>query len=315
MAHAESRGLHLLVTGAGGLIGSALVARLSADGHRVRRLVRRPAGPAEITWNPASGILDPAALEGADGVIHLAGENIGARWTRTRRARIRESRGRGTRLLSETLARLARPPSFLISASAIGIYGDRGDEILTESSAPGDPARDFLVSVCLEWEASADAARAVGIRVVHPRFGMVLTPDGGALRKLLLPFRLGLGGPMGTGAHWMSWVALHDAVEALAHLLSTESLAGPINVSAPEPVTNREFTQTLGRVLGRPALIPVPAVALRTVFGEMADRTILSSARVLPARLTESGFRFTHPHLEAALRSMLTRREGSSFPV
>jgi uncharacterized protein (TIGR01777 family) len=249
-----------------------------------------------------------------DGAIHLAGENIGTRWTRTRRARIRESRVVGTRLLSETVARLATRPRFLISASAVGIYGDRGDEILTESSPPGDATRDFLVSVCREWEAAANPARAAGIRVVHPRFGVVLSPRGGVLQRLRLPFRLGLGGRVGSGDQWMSWIALEDAVEAVAYLMSAESLEGAVNVSAPEPVTNREFARALGGVLGRPAVIPVPAAALRVAFGEMADRTLLSSTRVVPARLTQSGYRFAHPGLDGALRSMLEPGRGSTFP-
>ena len=309
------RALNLVVSGASGLIGSAVVARLRASGHRVRRLVRRTAAAEEISWDPATGKIESAKLEPVDGVIHLAGENIGTRWTRAKKARIRESRTRGTRLLSEALAKLARPPSCLISASAVGIYGDRGNQILTESSAPGDPSRDFLVSVCREWEAAADPARAAGIRVVHPRFGVVLSPEGGALRKLLLPFRLGLGGRMGSGEHWMSWVALQDVTDAISHLLSAEALQGPVNVSAPEPVTNRDFTRVLGRVLRRPAVLPVPALALRAVLGEMADRTLLSSARALPVRLLESGYRFTHPDLEGALRSMLLGGQRSSFPV
>jgi uncharacterized protein (TIGR01777 family) len=306
--------MNLVVTGASGLIGSALSARLTAGGHRVRRLVRRQAGAEEITWDPATGKIDSAGLEALDGVIHLAGENVGARWTRARRARIRESRVRGTRLLSETLARLTRPPRFLVAASAIGIYGDRGDQVLAESTPPGDPTRDFLVSVCLGWEAAADPARAAGIRVAHPRLGVVLSPKGGALQRILLPFRLGVGGRVGSGNQWMSWVALEDAIDAIIHLMSAESVEGPVNVSAPEPVTNREFTRTLGRVLRRPTVLPVPAAALRLAFGEMADGTLLASARVRPARLLESGYRFIHPTLEGALRSMLRPRERSTFP-
>jgi hypothetical protein len=277
-------------------------------------MVRRAADGEEITWDPATGKIDSDALEGVDGVIHLAGENIGARWTRSRKARIRDSRVQGTRLLSGTLARLRRPPKFLISASAVGIYGDRGEQVVTESTPPGDAGRDFLVSVCLDWEAAANTARAAGIRVVHPRFGIVLSPNGGALQKLLLPFRMGMGGRIGSGDHWMSWVALDDVADGLAHLLSADSMEGPVNVSAPEPVTNRELTQTLGRVLGRPAVLPVPATALRLLFGEMADRTLLSSARVLPARLVESGYTFVYPALEGALRSMLRPCESSTFP-
>lgn len=309
------RVLNLVVSGASGLIGSTVVARLRAAGHRVRPMVRRTAAAEEISWDPATGKIESDKLESVDGVIHLAGENVGTRWTRTKKARIRESRIQGTRLLSEALGKLARPPRCLISASAVGIYGDRGNQILTESSTPGDPGHDFLVSVCLEWEAAADPARAAGIRVVHPRFGVVLSPEGGALGKLLLPFRLGLGGRMGSGEHWMSWVALQDVAEAIAHTLSADALEGPVNVSAPEPVINRDFARVLGRVLRRPAVLPVPALALRAVLGEMADRALLSSARVLPVRLLESGFRFRYPDLEGALRSMLTGGRRSSFPV
>jgi uncharacterized protein len=306
--------MNIVVTGASGLIGSAVVPKLKAGGHRVRRMVRRPAHAQEITWEPATGNIDSAALEALDGVIHLAGENIAARWTGSRKARIRDSRVQGTRLLSETLAGLRRPPKFLISASAVGIYGDRGDQVVTESTPPGEAGRDFLVSVCQEWEAAASPARAAGIRVVHPRFGVVLSPKGGALQKLLLPFRMGMGGRIGSGDQWVSWVAHEDVADAVTYLLSAESIEGPVNVSAPQPVTNRELTQTLGRVLGRPARLPVPATMLRLVFGEMADRTLLSSARVLPARLVESGYRFAYPALEGALRSMLRPPKSSTFP-
>lgn len=312
---AHEPGLHVVVSGASGLIGSEVVSDLRRSGHRVRRLVRRPAGPEEITWDPASDQLDPAQLEGVDGVIHLAGESIGTRWSRGRKIRIRESRVRGTRLLSQSLAKLHRPPRVMISASAVGIYGDRKDQLLTELSPPGDPARDFLVSVCLEWEAAAEPARAAGVRVVHPRMGVVLSPKGGALHKMLLPFRLGAGGRVGSGRQWMSWIALTDVVGAMRHILANESLSGPVNLSAPEPVTNRDFTRILARTLGRPAVLPVPAAALRAVFGEMADYTLLSSARVLPARLLESGYRFEHSRLESALRAMLGKQERSSFPV
>jgi len=307
--------MNVVVSGATGLIGSALVASLRAEGHRVTCLVRRRAGPGEIQWDPELERLLPHQLEGQDAVIHLAGENIGVRWTRTRKLRIRESRVRGTRLLSETLAQLTSPPRVLVSASAIGIYGDRGDAVLTEASELGDPAHDFLVSVCLEWEAATAPARAAGIRVVHPRFGVVLSPEGGALRKLLLPFRLGLGGPIGSGNQWMSWVALTDVVGAIRHAIGTEQLAGPVNVTAPEPVTNREFTRALGQALGRPAVLPVPAVALRLALGEMAQATILSGARVVPERLLGTGYRFQDPGLEDALRSLLHRKGRSSFPA
>jgi uncharacterized protein (TIGR01777 family) len=302
------------VTGASGLIGSALVTRLIRDQHRVSRLVRRPAGPGEISWDPVTGRLDPNALDGVDAVVHLAGENIGVRWTRTRKARIRTSRVQGTRFLSEALARTRRPPRVLVSASAFGIYGDRGDETLTERSTLGG-ADDFLAAVGLEWENAAAAARAAGIRVVHPRFGLVLSPAGGALRKMLLPFRLGLGGRLGDGTQWMSWISIDDAVNALLHILSTLNLSGPVNLTAPEPVRNRDFTRTLGRVLSRPAPFPVPKTALRLVLGEMADSTLLGSARVLPERLLTSGYRFEHPDLETALRHVLRPDRRAILPL
>lgn len=307
--------LIVAVSGASGLIGAALVKELTRRGHRVSRMVRRGARPGEISWDPAIGRLDPGDLEGLDGVVHLAGENVGVRWTVARKARIRESRVKGTKLISETLAQLRRRPAVLVSASAIGIYGSRGNELLTEASLPGDRSRDFLASVSWEWEAAAEPARVAGIRVAHPRFGIVLSPRGGALRKMLLPFRLGLGGRMGSGSQWMSWISIDDAVAAILHLLSTDTLRGPVNVTSPEPLTNRDFAQTLGRVLARPTPLPLPAAALRLALGEMADGTLLSSARVEPARLLESGYRFQHPDLEKALRHVLGKEPRSNFPA
>jgi uncharacterized protein len=301
----RSSGLHLVVSGASGLIGSALVPRLTAEGHRVRRLVRRAAGQNEIAWDPARGKLEAEHLVGVDGVIHLAGENVGARWTRARKARIRESRVRGTQLLSETLAGLERPPRVLVSASATGIYGNRGNDLLTESTPPGDADRDFLVAVCLDWEAAAEPARAARIRVVHPRFGIVLSPQGGALQRLLPPFRLGLGGHLADGSQWMSWITIDDVVSVISHVLLAEQLHGPVNATAPQPVTNRDFTHILGRVLRRPTPFRVPAAALRLVLGEMADSTLLASARVQPGYLLQSGYQFEYPELEAALRHVL----------
>jgi uncharacterized protein len=306
---------HILVSGASGLIGSALVRHLIRSGYQVSRLVRRPAGAGEISWNPANGRLDAADLEGIDGVVHLAGENVGVRWTQARKRRIRESRVSGTRLLSETIARLGRPPRVLISASAVGIYGDRGDEILTEASAAGDPSSGFLASVSRDWETAADAARAAGVRVVHPRFGVVLSPGGGALSKMLLPFRLGLGGRVGDGSQWLSWISIDDAVGVIQHAFKTDTLRGPLNATAPDPVTNRDFTRVLGRVLRRPTPLPVPAAALRFALGEMAEETLLASARALPAKLLQSGYQFRHPDLESALRHMLGKDPGSKFPA
>ena len=300
-----SAGFHVAVTGASGLIGKALVRRLTNMEYRVRPVVRRTARPGEISWNPENGTLDPTDLEGLDAVVHLAGENIGARWTARRKERIRSSRLLGTRLLSDTLAGLKNPPAVLIAGSAIGIYGNRGDEILTEESPPGEPSHDFLARLGQEWEGAADAARAAQVRVVHPRFGLVLSPRGGVLARMLLPFRLGLGGRLGNGSQWMSWVSIDDAVDALIHLLTANSLSGPVNVTAPNPIRNRDFTRTLGRVLARPTLFSVPSPALRLAFGEMADATLLSSTRVMPRRLLASGFHFKSPDLEGALRHVL----------
>jgi uncharacterized protein (TIGR01777 family) len=301
----NNAGLHVAVTGASGLIGSALTRRLATGGHQVSRLVRRAAGPGEISWDPVKGRLEPGQLEGMDAIIHLAGENVGARWTAARKRRIKSSRIQGTRLLSEAVARARRRPGVLVSASAIGIYGDRGDEILTENSPVGDAALDFLAEVGREWEAAAEPARASGSRVVHPRFGLVLSSEGGALKKMLLPFRLGLGGRLGNGTQWMSWISIDDVVGAILHVLLTESFSGPVNLVAPEPVRNRDFTAILGRVLSRPTPFAVPAAALRLILGEMATSTLLASARVLPRRLLAADYRFEHPDLETALRHVL----------
>lgn len=300
------------VSGAAGLIGSALVRRLVAAGYRVSPLVRRTPKAGEIGWDPEAGRLDPRDLQGVDAIVHLAGENIGTRWTGARKAKIVTSRVNGTRLLSETAGQLAHPPRVMISASAVGIYGNRGDEILTEQSPLGE-AHDFLVSTGRQWEAAADPARAAGIRVVHPRFGLVLSRAGGALGRMLLPFRLGLGGRLGPGSQWMSWVSIDDAVSALILLMVNEA-AGPVNVTSPDPVRNREFTNTLGRVLSRPTVLPVPSLGLRLVFGEMADATLLASTRVVPKRLLELGFQFQHPALEPALRDVLREDAGATFP-
>jgi uncharacterized protein (TIGR01777 family) len=306
---------HVAMTGASGLIGSALSRRLTAEGHRLTRLVRRRAGTGEISWDPDAAYLRAESLDGVDAVVHLAGENVGVRWTAARKARIRNSRVQGTSLLSETLARMRRRPAVLISASAIGIYGDRGDEIVTENTLPVDASLDFLARLGREWEAAADPARAAGIRVVHPRFGLVLSPAGGALKKMLLPFRLGLGGRLGSGAQWMSWISIHDTVGAILHALMTESFSGAVNLVAPEPVRNRDFTRILGQVLSRPTPFPVPAVALRLALGEMASATLLASSRVLPKRLLASGYRFEHPDLETGLRAVLQGKRRSNFPA
>lgn len=309
-AHArfQSQGrLHVAVTGASGMLGSALVPFLTTGGHRVTPVTRQPQPSDAIRWDPSSGAIEVSAFEGLDAVVHLAGENVGVRWTDGRKRRIRESRIDGTRLLTEALAELKRPPRVLVSASAIGIYGDRGDEVLAEDAAPTGPPGDFLVEVGREWEAATEPARAAGIRVVNLRFGIILTPAGGALGRMLPPFRAGAGGPLGSGRQWVSWISVDDAVGAVHHALFTEELAGPVNAVAPEPVTSRTFAATLGRVLRRPALIPAPAPALRLLFGEMADTALLASQRVSPSRLLDSGYSFRHPRLEPALRHVLGR--------
>ncbi|OGF09205.1 MAG: TIGR01777 family protein [Candidatus Eisenbacteria bacterium RBG_16_71_46] len=296
----------VLISGASGLIGTALGPALASDGLRVERLTRgRHPHPAEIAWDPRAGLLDLPSLEGLDAVVHLAGESIAQRWTRSARQRIRESRVRGTRLLSESLARLERPPRAIVAASAVGYYGSRGDERLREDAPPGT---GFLAEVARDWEAATDPARNAGIRVVNLRTGVVLSARGGALAKLLPLFRLGLGGPLGDGRQWMSWILIDDLVAAIRHLLAREDLGGPVNAVAPEPVSNAEFARMLGAVLGRPAALPAPAFALRLLMGrEMADATLLGGQRVLPARLLDSGFRFLAPTLAAALRRALAR--------
>jgi uncharacterized protein (TIGR01777 family) len=299
--------LRVAVTGATGLVGGALVPVLRAAGHRVDCLSRRPpeAGSTDIEWDPARGRLDPRALEGVDAVVHLAGERIAAlRWTGSVKERIRRSRVDGTRLLAETLGRLTRRPQVLLSASAVGYYGDRGEAPLTEESPPGS---GFLAEVCREWEEAADPARAAGIRVVHPRLGVVLAGQGGALPRMVLPFRLGVGGVIGSGRQYWSWIEVGDLVRAIELCLALDALAGPVNAVAPAPVANREFTRILGRVLGRPTLVPLPALAVRLLLGEMGQALLLDSARVLPRRLERAGFRFRHPGLETALRAALAR--------
>jgi uncharacterized protein (TIGR01777 family) len=296
--------LRVLVTGASGLIGTALVPALAAAGHRVTRLVRaQPRGPDEFAWDPGSGMLDPSVLQDCQAVVHLAGESIaGGRWTPRRKARIRQSRVTATRLLATGIAQANPPPATMICASAIGYYGDRGDQVLDETSGPGS---GFLAELVRDWEAATEPASRAGIRVAHLRLGMVLSGRAGALPRMLLPFVLGLGGPIGGGRQWMSWITLGDAIGAFDHALNAPDLRGPVNVVAPRPVSNREFARTLGRVLGRPALLPLPGWAVRFLFGELGEELLLYSQRVLPGRLLASGYRHTHPELEGALRSAL----------
>ena len=306
-AHApcrEGNPMKVAITGASGLLGSALVPFLTTGGHEVVRLVRRaPRAKDEARWNPEAGEIDAAALEGVDAVVHLAGENIaGGRWNEARKALLRSSRVGPTALLARTLAGLKKKPGVFVSASAIGYYGNRGDSWVSENDSPAD---DFLGRLSVDWEAAAEPARKAGIRVVHPRIGVVLSPAGGALGKMLLPFKAGLGGVVGPGTQYMSWIALDDLLGVVHHLLDRADLEGPVNAAAPEPVTNAVFTKTLGRVLGRPTVAPVPAFALRLALGEMADAALLSSTRVRPERLRASGYRFRFPDLEGALRHLL----------
>jgi uncharacterized protein (TIGR01777 family) len=308
---AQSGRLRVAVSGASGFLGRTLLPFLTTGGHEVVRLVRgRHApghAPEEVHWDLKTGRIESGKLEGLDAVVHLAGENIGARWTEGRKRRIRESRSIGTRFLCEALARLRRKPKVLVTASAVGIYGNRGDELLTEDGATAADPSDFLVQVGREWEAATEPARAAGIRVVMTRFGPMLSPVGGLLAKMLPAFRAGLGGPLGSGSQWMSWISIDDAVGAVHHAIMTEALYGPVNTTAPQPVTNREFTAALARVLGRPALLPVPAPAVRLALGEMGRVAVLGSARALPERLIEAGYRFRHPALDGALRFVLGR--------
>lgn len=293
----------IAVSGASGLVGSALCARLSRDGCGVTRLVRTAAiAPGEVRWDPGSGRLDASALEGVRAVVHLAGENIaGHRWNPPFKERVRRSRVEGTSLLAKTLARLETPPAVFLCASAIGIYGDRRDEILTEESGPGE---GFLSEVCRQWEEAAEPARMAGIRTIHLRLGTVLSSRGGALAKMLPPFKMGLGGRIGSGRQWMSWISLEDAVGAITHLLA-DGPSGPVNGVSPHAVTNREFAAVLASALHRPALFPLPAAFVRIAFGEMGDALLLASCRVSPSRLETSNFQFTDPHLEGALRREL----------
>jgi uncharacterized protein (TIGR01777 family) len=294
--------LRAAITGSSGLVGSALRRALAAGGDEVVRLVRHEsAGPGERSWDPARP--DPSVLAGCDTVIHLAGEPIaGGRWSAARKARIRDSRVAGSAALAQAIARSPTRPATLIAASAIGFYGDRGDEILTETSPAGT---DFLAEVCTAWEGANFGAAAAGVRVVCLRFGIILAKEGGALKKMLPPFRLGLGGRLGSGRQYMSWVTIDDVVGMILEAARNPALAGPVNAVAPAPVTNSEFTRALGRALSRPAIFPVPAAVLRLLVGEMADALLLSSARVTPARLAAAGYRFKDADLGPALTRLL----------
>ncbi len=297
--------LTIAITGASGFLGRHIADALRRDGHRVVPVTRGHAGTDAIAWDPDRGTIDAAALARADAVIHLAGEPIAQRWTTERKLRIRDSRVHGTELVARTLAGAGRGPRILLSASAVGIYGDRGDERLGEHSAPGS---DFLAQVTTAWEGATAAAQDAGVRVVHLRTGLVLDRDGGALPKMLPAFRAGVGGRLGSGRQWMSWIALEDHVRAVQFLLRTDAASGPFNLVAPGPVQNAEFTRALAHAVHRPALFPVPEAALLLMFGEMAHATLLASQRAMPERLASLGFQFRFPSLPEALQAALARR-------
>lgn len=299
--------MNILITGASGFIGSEMVPFLTSGGHRVIRLVRRsPVSQSdEVFWDPLSGHLNPDDFGIVDAVIHLAGENIAeGRWTEEKKRKIIESRTDGTSLIANTIGKLEPLPKVLICASAIGYYGNRGNELINEEAEPGN---NFLSKVCIEWEKAAAPAIQKGIRVVFTRFGAVLSPIGGALKKLLLPFKLGLGGKIGSGNQYMSWVGIDDVITVIYHALSDSSIEGPVNVVSPNPVTNQELTRILGKVLSRPTVFSVPETAIKLFFGEMGKDALLSSTRVNPKKLMESGYIFRYPHLESALRHVLGR--------
>ncbi len=297
--------MKILISGSTGLIGSFLVPALRKIGHGVIRLVRRtPRSPVdEVAWNPIAGDLNPSELEGVNAVVHLAGESIAAgRWTPEKKDRIRRSRVEGTRLLAAAISELSRPPGVLVCASAVGYYGNRSDEILSENSPAGI---GFLAEVCREWEAAAAPAVESGIRTVALRIGVVLTPAGGVLAKMLPLFRMGLGGKVGSGRQYLSWISMDDLVGVFFHVLTEKSLTGAVNAVSPRPVTNADFARELGHVVKRPALFAVPAAVVRLALGEMAEELLLASARAVPLRLVESGYAFRYPQLEMALRHML----------
>lgn len=301
-----TRPMNILVSGASGLVGTALTRSLEADGHRAIALVRHPPEVLdEAPWRPDEDFIDLSRADALDAVVHLAGENIASgRWTDEKMAAIRDSRVNGTKLVAEAIARLDPKPKVLVCASAIGFYGDRGDELLDEGATAG---QGFLPEVCRDWEAATRPAADAGIRVVNLRIGVVLAKDGGALAKMLTPFKLGAGGKIGSGRQYMSWIALDDVVGAIRHAITTESLSGPVNAVAPQAATNLEFTKALGRALSRPTLFPMPVFAARLALGKMADDLLLASTRVEPKALQTSGYAFDQPELDGALRAILAR--------
>jgi len=294
--------MRVLMSGASGLLGVAVSQALEAQGSQVIRLVRKEAQADEISWQPGK-TLDPALVSGFDAVIHLAGESVVGLLSAAKKQRIRDSRVLGTRTLADAVANAALKPRVFLAASAIGYYGNRGDELLTETSPPGT---GFLAETCREWEAAAAPVEKAGVRTLHMRIGVVLSKQGGALNKMLLPFRLGLGGRLGSGQQWMSWIHINDIVGAMLHLLSNEKISGPVNMTAPNPVRNTEFTSALGKTLARPTIFPVPEFALKLAMGEMAEEVLLGSQRVEPQRLEASGYNFKFRELRLALENLLS---------
>lgn len=300
--------MKVILSGSRGLIGSALAARLSEDGHDIRQLVRRPvsttADDSAIHWLPTQNSIDRSRLDKTDVVIHLAGENLAGNWTETKKQEIRDSRVLGTKTLCEALASIPHPPKVIISASAVGYYGNRGDEELTESSKPGE---GFLSQVCQEWEAATAAAEQRGIRVVHVRFGVVVGPGGGAVAQMMPVFNAGFGGKVGSGKQWMGWISLADVIRAITFCVRTPALRGPVNLVAPAPITNKQFTQSLAKALGKPSFMSLPAFVAKRILGEMAVETVLASAKVLPAKLTEAKFTWRHENIDDAMKVAVGR--------
>lgn len=295
--------LKILITGSSGLVGSALYDFLSSGGHQVTKLVRQQADEGEIYWQPSTGQINPDDLEGFDAVIHLAGENIAnKRWTKSQKEKIKSSRVNGTRLLAQALCECKNPPKVFLTASAMGFYGDRGNELCDETSEAGE---GFLAETCQEWEAAAKLVESKGIRAVQTRFSIILDPRGGALNKMLPIFKLGGGGILGNGKQWMSWIALDDVIAAIFHCIATETISGPVNFATPNPVTNKEFTKVIGQVLSRPTILPAPSFGLKLALGEMAEALLLASTKVMPGVLQDTGYDFIFPDLESALRHML----------